>query len=78
MPAGIIRYTGQRISPPAFCDISPLTHALTNQGQDRCSSNPVKGTRKATMPIMSIQLRARADSRPDRKSMRTCPLRRNV
>jgi len=24
MPSGIISITGQRISPPAFCDISPV------------------------------------------------------
>jgi hypothetical protein len=32
-PAGSAAYTGQRIRPPAFCDISPLVQARSNSGQ---------------------------------------------
>jgi hypothetical protein len=28
------QHTGQRIRPPAFCDISPLVQAFSNSGQE--------------------------------------------
>ena len=70
-PMGISRYTGQRMSPPAFCDISPLCQALTNSGQDIWISIQQKGARKTMMPTISTQDRPRAVRRAETKSIRT-------
>jgi len=77
-PSGTSSRTGQRISPPALLDISPLTHALTNTGQDSHMMRIDIGSRKNTVPKMSIQICAGRERREEITSMRMCSSLRSV
>ena len=77
-PAGSSIFTGQRISPPGFCDISPDCTEVITIGHDNHRISPAIGSRKNRMPITSTMFCPRGDSRLVRMSMRTCSLRRKV
>src|SRR5438067_763283 len=77
-PRGTSRRTGQRTSPPALPEISPLTQALTNIGHDSHTMKPVMGSMKKIVPRMSIQVCVRRERRPETTSMRMCSLCRKV
>ncbi len=70
-PTGTRSRAGQMISPPALVEISWRTYASTNTGHDSHMIRIAIGNRKNTVPMMSIQVRARFDSRCEMTSMRT-------
>lgn len=77
-PSGSSIFTGQRIRPPGFCDISFVASEVVTIGHDSHRINTAIGSRKKRIPITSMMFCPRADSRLVSKSMRTCSLRRKV
>ena len=73
-PSGTSNRAGQRIRPPALLEISPLTQAFMNIGHDSHMMKIDIGSRKNTVPKMSIQSWVRRESRDDTTSMRMCSL----
>ncbi len=65
-------FAGHRTRPPALGDTSPLCHARRNQGTDSYRMSATIGSRKTTVPKMSIHVCVRREKRPAITSMRMC------
>ena len=77
-PIGSRILTGQRSKPPALADISLILIDSAISGSDSQSTRTTIGSRKNSVPMMSITARPRGESLPESTSMRTCSFLRSV